>query len=119
MLLAAERDDVMATIRELDPGTAIGFSRGDVLAFFQGLDEGFEGYRAPGHALQIPPSFMERPLVSAESVRAAHRQGLFVHVWTVNEPQEMRRLLALGVDGIMSDFPARALEVVAAHAAGR
>ena len=119
VLLAAEQDDLMADLRELDPGTAIGFSRGDVLAFFQGLDEGFEGYRAPGHTLQIPPSFMERPLVSAESVRAAHRLGLFVHVWTVNEPREMRRLLALEVDGIMSDFPARAAQIVRAHAAVR
>ncbi len=119
VLLAAEQAEVMAGLRALDPGTAIGFSLEDVVGFFQALDEGFERYEAPGHALQIPPSFLARPLVSSESVRAAHERGLFMHVWTVNEPEEMRRLLALGVDGIMSDFPARLEAVVRAHADGR
>ena len=59
------------------------------------------------------------PLVTAESVREAHRLGLFVDVWTVNQPDEMRRLLTLQVDGLMSDFPARLGAVVRAHAAGR
>jgi len=108
VLLAAEQDSVMAELRLLDPGTAIGLSRGDVLAFYKALDEGeLRSLEPPGHALQIPPSFLERPLVTRESVEAAHALGLFVHVWTVNEPSEMERLLELGVDGLMSDFPAR------------
>ena len=37
-----------------------------------------------------------------------------MHVWTINEPAEMERLLDLGVDGVMSDFPGRLAEVVAA-----
>jgi glycerophosphoryl diester phosphodiesterase len=35
-----------------------------------------------------------------------------VHVWTVNEEEDMRRLLDLGVDGIITDYPDRLLDVL-------
>jgi glycerophosphoryl diester phosphodiesterase len=53
--------------------------------------------------LQIPPRFWNLKLVTRRSVAKAHRLGLKVHVWTINEPAEMHRLLDLGVDGIMTD----------------
>lgn len=43
-------------------------------------------------------------------VRDAHRAGVAVNVWTVNEPTDIDRCLALGVDGIVTDYPDRALE---------
>jgi glycerophosphoryl diester phosphodiesterase len=46
-----------------------------------------------------------RALVDAPFMDAARARGLVVHPWTVNDPAEMDRLLALGVDGIFSDFP--------------
>ena len=45
-------------------------------------------------------------------ISAAHRHGVEVHVWTVNDPDEMRRLVALGVDGIVTDRADVALEVL-------
>ncbi|HEV7758478.1 MAG TPA: glycerophosphodiester phosphodiesterase family protein, partial [Acidimicrobiales bacterium] len=45
------------------------------------------------------------PLVTERFLRAAHQRGLKVHVWTVNDADEMRGLLDLGVDGIMTDAP--------------
>ena len=54
-------------------------------------------------ALQVPVTYKSVPVVTPGFVRRAHRLGLYVHVWTVNEPAEMRRLLDLGVDGIVTD----------------
>ncbi|RRQ78925.1 glycerophosphodiester phosphodiesterase [Streptomyces griseofuscus] len=54
-------------------------------------------------AAQVPEAQSGVPVVDARFVRAAHARGLHVHVWTVNEPERMHRLLDLGVDGIMTD----------------
>lgn len=53
--------------------------------------------------LQVPVSFRGIPIVTERTVAAAHAAGRFVHVWTINEPAEMHRLLDLGVDGLVSD----------------
>ena len=56
-------------------------------------------------ALQVPISFRGVPVTRRGLVAAAHRHGLDVHVWTVDRRDAMERLLALGVDGIMTDRP--------------
>ena len=50
--------------------------------------------------------------VSAESVALAHELGLEVKVWTVNDSQQMHALMDMGVDGIITDYPDRLLEVL-------
>ncbi|MEV5988252.1 glycerophosphodiester phosphodiesterase [Streptomyces sp. NPDC052051] len=54
-------------------------------------------------AAQVPESRSGVPVVDHRFVRTAHALGLQVHVWTINEPDRMHRLLDLGVDGIMTD----------------
>lgn len=53
--------------------------------------------------VQVPPTFRGVPVVDRRFVASCHRHGLPVHVWTINEADEMHRLLDLGVDGIMTD----------------
>ena len=48
-------------------------------------------------------------MLTAEAVREAHDRGLAVVPWTVNEPADLAAVTALGVDGVISDYPARAL----------
>jgi glycerophosphoryl diester phosphodiesterase len=55
--------------------------------------------------IQVPVRQLGIPIVDRRFVSSAHRAGLPVHVWTINEPAEMRRLLDLGVDGLMTDTP--------------
>ncbi len=63
-------------------------------------------------ALQVPFRYRGREVVSARFLAEAHRRNLPVHVWVVDEPDDMRRLLALGVDGIQTDRPDRLARVL-------
>jgi glycerophosphoryl diester phosphodiesterase len=90
---------------------ALGACTGEVVAFLRSAIERTPPPPGP-MALQVPPDFGGRPLVTREFVAHAHRHGLVVHVWTIDEPAAMRALLALGVDGIVSDFPARLRAVI-------
>lgn len=62
--------------------------------------------------VQIPPSFRGLPLATRRFVAAAHARGTQVHVWTIDDPAEIERLLDIGVDGIMSDRPSLLKEVL-------
>ena len=54
---------------------------------------------------QVPTMQGRVPLVTPRFVESAHRNGIQVHVWTIDDRDEMARLLDLGVDGIMTDRP--------------
>jgi glycerophosphoryl diester phosphodiesterase len=110
----ATMERLRAAIRARGVPVAVGASAGDVLAFIRAALS--QSTPPPGPmALQIPEDFAGRPLVTADLVRAAHAHGLHVHVWTVNEPERMHRLLDLGVDGIITDHPGRLARLVAAR----
>ncbi|MFI9646792.1 glycerophosphodiester phosphodiesterase [Streptomyces sp. NPDC052040] len=59
--------------------------------------------RGSAVAAQVPRSQSGVPVVDRRFVRTAHALGLQVHVWTINDPGDINRLLDLGVDGIMTD----------------
>jgi glycerophosphoryl diester phosphodiesterase len=63
-------------------------------------------------ALQLPTTFQGLTLIDERLIRAAHQAGIAVHVWTIDEPREMARLIELGVDGIMTDRPTVLEEVL-------
>ena len=50
--------------------------------------------------------------LTAEGLAEAHRLGLKVVVWTVNDPHDMAALARLGVDGVITDYPDRAIETL-------
>jgi glycerophosphoryl diester phosphodiesterase len=64
-----------------------------------------------GAAAQVPTR-AHIPLVDQRFVATAHRRGLQVHVWTINDEREMDRLLDLDVDGLITDRPALLRDVL-------
>ncbi|MGO9266074.1 MAG: glycerophosphodiester phosphodiesterase [Candidatus Binataceae bacterium] len=112
VLIASEHQAPLDEVRALAPSLPTNFSSHEVGLFTLSLAPGAEPYAPPGDALEVPPDHHSWQLVTPASVAAAHRSGVEVHVWTVNEVAEMRELLALGVDGIITNYPPRLLEVV-------
>jgi glycerophosphoryl diester phosphodiesterase len=62
--------------------------------------------------VHIPTHIARHQLVDPRLVSRAHADGLAVHVWTIDDVDEMARLLDLGVDGIMTDRPATLRELL-------
>jgi len=69
-------------------------------------------------ALQVPARRGDLVVVDEPFVAAAHATSLAVHVWTVNDEEEMARLVDLGVDGVITDLPTTLLGVLAAKGIG-
>ena len=69
-------------------------------------------YRPPVDAFQMPERNGGRQVLDPRWVREAHAHNVAIHVWTVDEEDDMRRLLEWGVDGIISDRPDRLARVL-------
>lgn len=66
---------------------------------------------------QLPMEEVGISLATRSLVENAHEHNLAVHYWTINDPEDMRYLISIGADGIMTDYPHRLAEVYASYAA--
>jgi glycerophosphoryl diester phosphodiesterase len=109
-LLVAGEDEIMLELRrvlaERRARPAIGASLADILAVIRSAQAG-EAPPTDSMALQVPAEFGGKPLVTPELVVHAHAHDIAIHVWTINDEDEMGVLLDLGVDGLVTDFPGR------------
>lgn len=110
VLLASFSDARVARLRHaLGPAVATSLGSRAVARLWAGSRAGgwVSALRRPGAgrgaAVQVPPRHGRLRVVDRRFVRHAHRLGLQVHVWTIDDPTEMNELLDLGVDGIMTD----------------
>jgi len=69
-------------------------------------------YTPTADVFQVPATWKGLNVVTPTFVRAAHARNVPVQVWTVDDEAEMRRLLAMGVDGVQSDRPDRLARVM-------
>ncbi len=108
--LASFDDRRVARLRALVPGATCSLGARAVARLRTGLLR-----RAPAECAQVPPRARGVSLITASLVERAHRLGLQVHAWTIDDPAEMIRLLDLGVDGIMTDRPSVLRDVLLAR----
>jgi glycerophosphoryl diester phosphodiesterase len=112
VLFASEHLPPIARIRALAPEVPTNLPTDEIVAFVKALTPGAAPYTASGDALQIPPEHQGMRLATRELVAAARRIGLEVHVWTINDEAEMKEMLSLGVDGVITDYPNRLLALL-------
>jgi glycerophosphoryl diester phosphodiesterase len=105
--------------RDLEPEQPTGFGPEDVAAFLRRLgSDAWDGFRPPAVAFAVPTTWHGTQIVSRPFVDAAHGFGCEVYVWTVNDPREMKRLLELGVDGLITDHPDRLSKLLSERTTG-
>jgi glycerophosphoryl diester phosphodiesterase len=105
IVVASHAHRVIAAFRRLAPDVATSASRSEALCWRAAALLGRAVARPPYRALQLPRDYSHVPILTRRSVALAHRAGLLVHAWTIDQPHVMRELLDIGVDGIMSDRP--------------
>jgi glycerophosphoryl diester phosphodiesterase len=120
IVVAAEHHGLLESFRELAEGrVATSATKRECWEFLLASGLGLGSRLAVSYqALQIPVSVAGWRILTPRLLAAAHRLGIAVHVWTIDEPAEMNQLLDLGVDGVMSDYPDRLLEVVRTRISG-
>lgn len=107
VLVASAHHAVLGRFRKVAGGeAATGASRFEIGVFLLLSVLQLERLARPGYAaLQVPARYGPLRLVTPRFVEAAHRCGVRVDVWTIDEPGEMRSLLDLGVDAVITNRP--------------
>jgi len=113
VVVASFGQEPMDAFRAACPQVATAATADEARQFFRltavFLDPLFE---PRAEALQVPERLGNLEVLTPGFLRAARRLNLKIDVWTVNEPEDMKRLIALPVDGIMTDYPDRMLALI-------
>jgi glycerophosphoryl diester phosphodiesterase len=95
--------EVLGRVRQIDPTVPLGYL----------FNRRHRGALTKAVATDVKTILPHATRVTPKLIAEARNYGLRVVTWTVNDPKQMKELIALGVDGIMSDFPDRLAAVVA------
>lgn len=124
VVVGSFRQKSMDEFREACPEVATSATPKEATKFILAAKIGLSGIISPVYAaLQIPPAIKppgvrflpDFNIITPSLVEAAHKKGVVVQAWTINETSQMKSLLAMGVDGIMTDYPDRLVDAALQH----
>jgi len=113
IMVASFDADSLKEFRSVCPQVATSAGASEAMLFY-GLQKVYleAAYSPDAQALQVPETFRDLRVVNRRFIEAAHARNMRVQVWTVDDVDAMQRLLNLGVDGIMTDYPQRLMELL-------
>ncbi|MGD0852180.1 MAG: glycerophosphodiester phosphodiesterase [Acidimicrobiales bacterium] len=111
VIVGSFHDTAVQRFRSFAPGVATSAATGEAATFYFSMLEGVPSV-PPICALQVPAVYGDVRVVDERFVETAHAADIAVHVWTINDPGEMRELLDVGVDGLISDRPTALVQVL-------
>jgi glycerophosphoryl diester phosphodiesterase len=112
VLVASFWNGVLHDFRQACPEVANSASTLEVGTFFALDGILHTHYKPDSDALQVRSELAHVHTITRKIVDKAHSLNLKIHAWTVNDKDEMRRLASTGIDGIITDYPSRLLEVL-------
>ncbi len=111
-IVASFNDLATDRFRAIAPQIHTSLGTAGTADFYRAFRAGLDLPATPSVALQVPRTFGDVVVVDEAFVAAAHGHGLAVHVWTIDDPEEMAGLADIGVDAVMTDRPVALEEVL-------
>jgi glycerophosphoryl diester phosphodiesterase len=113
VLVASFHEETMDEFRDTCPEVATSTGTSETVVLFALSRLFLEAtYSAPAEAAQVPEYRSGLHVLAPRFIDAAHNRNLEVHAWTINEEEDLQRMIALGVDGIITDYPDRLLALL-------
>ena len=116
VIAASFHQKTIRAFREQFPEILTSAGKDEITNFYILQRIGLHGTLRPfAHSFQLPEYHGNTHLLSNSMLRAMRSSGIDVHVWTINETDDLHRMLDLGVDGIITDRPAKLNRLLKEH----
>jgi glycerophosphoryl diester phosphodiesterase len=113
VLVASFHDERLQEFRTECPEVATSSAKNETTVFVLMTKAFLGGFYSPKfYSLQVPEKSGGITVMTKSFVRAAHARNLAVEPWTINDKETMQKLIAWGVDGIITDRPDIMMDVL-------
>ena len=108
VLIGSFIDGVLNEFRAECPEVATSAGRDESMLYYR-LNSFHLGwlYSPSIDVFEIPEFYKKTPVINEQLITGLHKKNIPIYVWTVNEKEDMKRFIKLGVDGIITDYPDR------------